>query len=92
MAGRRPPAGVLSGRASELTRPVSVPVRNVVDTFPRPIWFTAADWMPIAQAATARMMNWAVPAGFDPVSSQPTITPQNNAISRSSVTVMCAGQ
>jgi hypothetical protein len=63
-----------------------------VDTLPSPSWTTAADWMPMAQAATARITYWAQPAGREPVTSQPTRTPVSSVSSAASVSVMCAGQ
>jgi hypothetical protein len=91
ISGRRQP-GLPSGRALALMRPVSVPVRYVVDTLPSPSWLTPADWMPIAHAASARMTNWAPPAGREPVASQPASTPVRSSSSVPSSRSMCGGQ
>jgi hypothetical protein len=90
-SGRRQP-GLLPGRTVALTRPVSVPVRYVVDTLPSPSWATEADWVPIAQAASARMTNWAPPAGREPVTSQPASTPASSSSSVPSSRGMYGGQ
>ena len=90
-SGRRQP-GLLPGRTVAVTRLVSVPVRYVVDTLPSPSWATEADWVPIAQAASARMTNWAPPAGREPVASQPASTPASSSSSVPSSSGMYGGQ
>ena len=82
---RRGPCGVsLPGLTSELTSPVSVPVRNVVDTWDSPISLTADDCTPMAAARTASRQNCAHPAGRAPVISQPTVNPASRMSSANS--------
>jgi hypothetical protein len=69
------------GLASELTSPVSVPVRNVVDTWVSPISLTADACTPIAAASTASRTNSAHPAGRALVISQPAVNPASRTSS-----------
>ena len=79
------------GRASELTKPVSVPVRNVVDTLLSPSSLTDVDCTPIAAAVTASSTNSAHPAGRAPVASHPAASPASSMSSVNSAQLTCAG-
>ena len=89
---RRRPCGVSwPGLTSELTSPVRVPVRNVVDTLVSPISLTAAACTPMAAASTASRQNCAHPVGLAPVISHPTVNPASRMSSAASAQLTWAG-